>query len=894
MNELIALLTELEVDPENPPRWEEIHKRTLTIENAKVERLGLLVIRHAMELLTNPGFHHALYIRLLCAVLGVSADKDVFDKFIGSFFKLVAKCASIDKENIDAAVGILYENCRWNIDGDKAIVRIPNAEHRYRVLLGLDQVFLHGGISTNGDADYSRTMLWINLDRLKRDFGLPFATQADLFTCWLAAMDYDQPGVGEVVCDGVEDFLEFHVRSSHDEIFGGKAARPTLPADIVTRQCIVKCLAFWLRAAPDSSRIFDVAKVGRVAKLVLEIVELDREKHAELATNYDWNIGWGYFVWALSALAASFNPWMPDEDIKPLLVRYLELLSGQIAINDAAIRDVIDKFGKTSNTIHKRDSRDGATSVGLNRRSEIVHDQFAALFPSGERWRIGRRIEDFLKGVVASYGDSNPAASTSSGTATLAEQIPREFYRIATDVPDVSMWHNLIPQDAAFLGVYELPFSHRPIAMLITHVEDGVIVEMATDPSWSSKAAAQGRSALPHELKELKIGPNLVVSQSHLSSIRYQRLTEDYWSQHSQTTGNVRRFNVQSLSSSLVSSFYRFHELQINPMYGPLIDMVVERTNERLERAGLPSLVSRDLIYCPRGPVAVAVPFFLGRKIRLGVAFRSITTAPSLGIFKLLYNRARQMQLKGKPRLNVISWFQADSAEAAVATKLFDRATSELVDEADLWIAANSPMASVARTGKMTEEGDWTFLLAHGGNGPTGVKMADGIFPIDLPLSDLQERDDHGGAVLFLLSCIAARWLQTEPFVDSFGPITDEVLLSFCLKNNRLKRKLTLVGSFTQPVLAEAAADLGVDLAKRRLALMPGRANWSSFAQVHHQIVSEQIQSSPFTSAMKAGGTLDNDSLRHWAGSTDGSWEFLKLHAGFHFRLIGCEPTRTV
>lgn len=892
MNELLALLKEIGVDPRNPPSWEDIRIRLVSLDTAKEGRLGRLVIRHSMDLVTNLELHHTLYIRLLCAVLGVSADKDVFDKFLSAFFEFVARCASIDKENIEAAVGILYENCRWNIDGDGAIVRMPNSEHRYRVLLGLDQVFLHGGISKKGDAEYSRTKLRINLDRLKRDLGLPFPTQADLFTCWLAAMDYDQPGVGEVVCAAVEDFLEFHVRHTHDEIFGGKSVRLKLPADTVTGLCIVKCLAFWLRAAPDSSRIFDVAKVGRVAKLVLESIELDREKHAELATNYDWNIGWGYFVWALSALAASFNPWMPDEDIKPLLVRYLELLSGQIAINDAAIRDVIDKFGRTTNTVHKIGSRDGATSVGLNRQSELVHDQFAALFPSGKRWRIGGRIEDFLKGVVASFRDSNPA-STSSETATLAEQIPREFYRIATDVPDVSMWHSLIPRDAAFLGLYELPFSHRPIAVLVTHVEDEVIVEMATDPSWSSRAAAQGRSALPHDLKELKIGPNLVVSQSHLSSIRYQRLTEDYWSQHGQTTGNKRRFDVQSLSSSLVSSFYRFHELQINPMYGPLIDLIVERTNERLERAGQPSLVSRDLIYCPRGPVAAAVPFFLGRKIRLGVAFRSITTAPSLGIFKLLYNRARQMQLKEKPRLNLISWFQADSAEAAVATKLFERATSELVDEADLWIAANSPMASVARTGMMTQEGDWTLLLAHGRNGPTGVKMADGIFPIDFPPCDIQDRNYQGGSVLFLLSCVAGRMTQTEPFVDSFGPITDEVLLSFCLKN-RLKRKPTLVGSFTQPVLAEAAADLGVDLAKRRLALTPGRANWSSFAQIYQQIVSEQIQSSPFASAMKVGGILDNDSLRNWAGSPNGSWEFLKLHAGFHFRLIGCEPTRTV
>lgn len=138
---------------------------------------------------------------------------------------------------------------------------------------------------------------------------------------------------------------------------------------------------------------------------------------------------------------------------------------------------------------------------------------------------------------------------------------------------------------------------------------------------------------------------------------------------------------------------------------------------------------------------------------------------------------------------------------------------------------------------------------------------------------------------MFLLSCVAGRMTQTAPFVDSFGSITDEVLLSFCL-SDRLSRRPSLVGSFTQVVEAHAAVDLGIDLVRTRLTDRDNTPSWCQFARALQRLVRDELASGPASGLLDTG--VDGVALSRWARTQP--MAFLRLYARLHFRLIGCEP----
>ncbi len=188
-------------------------------------------------------------------------------------------------------------------------------------------------------------------------------------------------------------------------------------------------------------------------------------------------------------------------------------------------------------------------------------------------------------------------------------------------------------------------------------------------------------------------------------------------------TYNQHDLTLTELAEQLCIALVSFHEGELNPVYGPLIDAVVRGVG------GATRLVGADLIFCPRGPLnAAALVLVGGAEGRLARLFRSITVCPSLAVFAYLHRRAadRSRSVPTRPRLNVLTWF-----ESGPARRLIGRAVNELSGATDLWLAAESPMSTLARAGRMAAEGHWNLVLAHGqaGRDGTGVWLADGLFP---------------------------------------------------------------------------------------------------------------------------------------------------------------------
>ncbi len=137
------------------------------------------------------------------------------------------------------------------------------------------------------------------------------------------------------------------------------------------------------------------------------------------------------------------------------------------------------------------------------------------------------------------------------------------------------------------------------------------------------------------------------------------------------------------------------------------------------------------------------------------------------------------------------------------------------------------------------------------------------------------------------------------PYVDAFGPITEELVLSFCL-TDRLRRPPTLVGAFTQVVEGHVAADLGIELIRVRLHRRTEGAGWCGFARALNEYVlgvtsgEDRPNRGRWPFGRLLGGSLNEDEqeelVRAASGDDGAALEFLRIHACVHFRLTGCEP----
>jgi hypothetical protein len=867
MQELLRRLTELEIDPDNPPEWEDIRRRADTRSQAYARELGHLALSLIRELLTAG--RYPLLLTLFEVACRQDAGRDAFEQFPPAVLRYLESGIPPGRGITAGAVTLLTRPlCDPKLDptSDGWVPDLP-----YSVRMGLDDFFLGKEPEESHPLVYRTPRLHRGLNRISRvpDFG--YGLQTDVFARWMGAMNLLQDF--EHIRLISEDFLEYHFQDLHDLVFNpyGGDRRPI--GSLNQRERAVQCLAFWLRGAGESRRPPETIQVVRAAELVLgTLEELRNSEAAGHLPAFDDTAAWGYFAWCMEAVAGALGPGLHRFRLVELLILNLEMFSGRMAVNERARRATTDA---SAVGLRGPKSPGEATPLGIGgqlvRRNDPHPDDEETR--SGRQWRHGldwrslfRAYDAQAEAVVSASGSvNNPAGGWS---------IQADTYRDLGSVPDLTEWANTLPPGTAFLGGYELPHSHRPVVSLVVRFADRVVIDAVALPP--------GLTGQPDDLRATRLADNLRVSDRHVRALQYQQSCEEVW--HEYAAG---RANVADLAELLCESLIRFHEQAIDPEYGVLVDEVIEGIQRQLTDPERQTLRQADLIYCPRGPLAAAVPALVGRRHRLGKSFRSITATPSLGFFAYLHQRAGGVAVGPLPRLNVASWFPVPADRRSPAHVLVSRATSELAGVTDLWLAADSPMATVARATRMSEAGDWSLVFAHGQNAPTSVQLADGLFPIDLPPCETPPPDRRrGGSVLFLLSCVAGRMTQTAPFVDSFGSITDEVLLSFCL-TDRLERRPSLVGSFTQVVEAHAAVDLGIDLVRLRLASHGEGPAWSQFARVLQRLVKEELESSPAARLLGNGG-VDAAELSQWARSQP--MDFLRLYARLHFRLIGCEP----
>lgn len=876
MDELLRRLAELGIDPANPPGWEEIRSLADGQSETYARELGHLALTSMRELLAADLF--PLLLALFEAACQQDAGQEAFEQFPPAVLRFLESGIPPGLGIPSAAVTLLTRPlCDPKLDptSNGWAPELP-----YRVRLGLDDFFLRESPADGQPFVYETWRFRRVLDRISRvpDFGRDL--QTDVFVRWMGAMNFLQDFDHLRIIS--EDFLGHHFADVHDAVFNpyGGDLRPD--GSLNERERATQCLAFWLRGSGEAHRPSETLYVARAADLVLGTLEelRDCESQAALAA-FDARAAWGYFAWAVEAVARALVPGLHRSRLAKLLIRNLEMFSGRMAINH---RTRLSTPNAAAAPTGGADSPGEATPLG------VVGPQVRRRDPNpGDReTRYGLRWRPELdwRALFTDGSASAASAVAKSGTVDRPESgwsIGQDTYREVGVTPDVAEWARLLPPGTAFLGGYELPHSHRPVVTLVVRLADRVEYDVVT------RAASEGSTAQVADLRAVGLAANLRVSNRHIRALQYQQSCEEAWQVYSRDLGNAARrpTALRRLAVLLCESLVRFHEATISPDYGELVDEVIDGVRQRLSPDEREALAQSDLVYCPRGPLAAAVPALVGRRNRLARSFQSVTATPSLGFFAFLQRKAQAATVGPTPRVNVASWFPVPAGRSNPAHRLASRAAGELAAETNLWLAADAPMATVTRTAEMSGQGDWSLVFAHGQNAPTAVQLADGLFPIDLPPCEPPPPGQWDRAsVLFLLSCVAGRMTQTAPFVDSFGSITDEVLLSFCL-TDRLGRPPSLVGSFTQVVEAHAAVDLGVDLVRRRLAARGDSPAWSQFSRALHRLVLEELAHSP-ASTLLSDGEVDAARLSEWAGTRP--MDFLRLYARLHFRLVGCEP----
>lgn len=723
--------------------------------------------------------------------------------------------------------------------------RLHLQQNRFDLVWRGMYAFFFGRSMTKGESvEFDSSEFQRQLDVLGSTCGYRFSEQADLLTCWLASFHSDE---WKPTLQLLSAFLEFH-RETRDKIG------------------IRDCLAFWLRAVSACPHPTNPSEVLSIGSWVLESLETERAQLGlgQLAS-FDDSQAWGYFAWAIAALSNCLTTQNGcREQVVAVHARHLEGFSARMALNYMA--RISDSFPVLNSV---------TTSPLMSTQENIT---------PGISWREMQSCQKAFDEVFAPDGTPAPRRFN---RPVLRNPIPKDVYDRLSRSFSQDQWRHLVPQGAAFLGGYELPHSGRPIVVLAFNQSGRIYWDAAAGKAPESRVTSYAGN-MGH------------LSPLSASALAEQNSCEDAWSKWSQrrTMSGKNESAEQALgrlAASLCGSLVRFHEEAVNPEYGPLIDFVVGSVERQAGGHGV--LDNADLVFCPRGPLNMAAPALVGGRRRIGRIFRSITVSPSLAVFGYLHERSNLNSVPFSPRLGTMSWDPDNSSNPnSPARRFVRRAIEKLSAATDLWLAAERPMATLETARQMTALSDWTLLFAHGQSAPnpTGARLADGLFPTDL--ESCSSRDNRAG-VLLLLSCLAGRLVQVPPYVDAFGPITEEAILTFCL-SDRLPRPPTLVGAFTRTVEAYTAVDLGIELVRRRLQLHDGPV-WAGFARVQNELLAELMNvpvdsfsgsSSRTFAAMLSDPLSKQNMIEHVSLAARNPMKFLGIYSVLNFRLTGCEP----
>jgi hypothetical protein len=864
MERLLRWLRDLSIDPMDPPAWDQIRR----LASTRIDELSFLAFASWTDLAST---HPVFLLRMFEAACAADAGYERFDRFPRAVRRFAENASELGEFRILGITHCLVELCDQHL---RRGIEEKNDDLIDRVFRGMVGFFLDEFVEPGAAVDFHPVHFRIHLARLSFLPGFHFGLQTELLTCWLGAMNLLEhwDGLRAVV----QAFLQFHATEVYEFVFSPFDHRRGLNVSEAERLRAIQCLAFWLRGAGEASPPSSPAQVIRASTLVLDSLEEVRARWApsQLA-EFDEKDAWGYFTWVIGALANCVAPGIHRAQAVSILASFLELFSGRMALNalsrppsGPSVEDAAPPDGEIRGN--------GYSPLGIRRFPVRREDPTPGILPAGTRWKSPRRGTDLTSGIDAwkslffeelpwAAGPESAQMVSRPGGTVQRHSIPPVLYeRLGRSFP-LASWGQLLPPATVFLGGYELPHSHRPIIVVASRCGDQIVSDVVV-----GKRVASSRRFRKIDSQQYRVSP------SYDRAERYQENCGKAWATHP---------SKETLAQSLCSDLIRFHEQGVNRDYGPLVDEALERIEWKLQQVGGMSLADADLVYCPRGPLAAACAPLVGWQRRLGTSFRSITVSPSLGFFSHLLERAAQFHLARRPRLNVLTWFPE---QINPGRRLIERATRELADATDLWLAADTPMATVARAGQMSSEGDWNLIFAHGQTAPTSVQLADGLFPIDLTSCE-GDATEMGASVMLLLSCLAGRLTQTIPYVDSFGPITDELLLSFCL-TDRLKRKPSLVGSFSQVVEGHGAVDLGIELVQRRLVRRGESPSWAQFARALQELVTSKLLQSPYGILLRDPRPTSEELTELPTHARHEPMQFLQLFSWLHFRLIGCEP----
>ncbi len=832
MEHILRQLRNMGIEPANPPDRQTIRERA----GAEISQLGLAALEQWRQLL---GYHHTLPVRLVEAACDSDSGAAGFDRFCLGIRQLLKNA---EPQSFGAAAGAAF--CLTISAGFHLECGHPEAVWR-----GLYAFFFGRPIGSRTES-FEPDELRENLDWLREECGYDSAQQMNLLTCWLAAC---HPDDWESTILLLQTFLEYHGQS-------------------LDQVGVRDCMAFWLRAVgtcPDEPNSKEVLHVGGC---VLESLEAQRSYINLLQRQvFDEKQAWGFFTWAITALARC----LPAADVEReriifTIARYLEGFSARMALNAMARPSPTLPAIAPGGTLEPRsycpDPKPNEHEAGIS------WTEFRSTTESSWKALFEAECTSHTHVPEAAY------AAVQSGTHPANRAIPVALYDSLSRSFEPDQWSHRIPSGAAFLGAYELPHSGRPVVVLAYNAGSCVVWDVAAGDVPSNRDASASQS-------------DRYLSPLFARGLREQNKCEQAWARYERKLDGPDKA-LAILARTLCSAVVGFHQQGLNPVFGPLIDNVVETVETQLGGEG--SLAEADLIFCPRGSLNMAAPAIVGGRRKLARIFRSITNSPSLAVFSHLKGRAGGQCIPNPPRLNVLTWCPENSS---APRRLMKRATEELSQITDLWLAAERPMTTLNRASQMTAMGDWNMIFAHGVAAPTGTgaKLADGLFPAGLTPG---VEGSAGAGVLFLLSCLAGRLAQTPPFVDAFGPITQEAVLTFCL-SDRLRRPATLVGAFTQIVEGHAAVDIGVELVRRRVHSVGG-PTWAGFARALNGLVDDVLSSkneqsyggrSLSYSRLLEDQLSDDEVVEYVRLAGNNPMHFLGVYSCLHFRLTGCEPT---
>jgi hypothetical protein len=303
-------------------------------------------------------------------------------------------------------------------------------------------------------------------------------------------------------------------------------------------------------------------------------------------------------------------------------------------------------------------------------------------------------------------------------------------------------------------------------------------------------------------------------------------------------------------------------------------------------------LCGYDLIVCPRGMAAGATIDLLGETRCLIERFQSISITPSLPVWKVLQERSGSAPLRAPLRLGVVGWERPEKPEDHPGQGLMVRELMRMANYlsqagetgplANVFMAAESPIASLQRTWQMAEVSDFLVVFGHGSKKNTGLVLADGVFPAVMPT--IQGEPDPRPQVVLTCACFGGRFAQPPDRADALNPLVDATSITLLLSDQMPRRLPSLAGGFINKVPGIWASEVLVSLLRRRLeSITANQSDDSGFGLARCRSACLKDYFKNFQNEQ-----FEVRNLIRYAKSKP--VEFLRLFAALSLHLVGVEP----